>query len=152
MCRAKLNSQRSNRLAQLDEAIGISKSFAVKKPSTLFYLGDMSRDRTLNVVRCCSVNLTISQALELGRLPRSCNCSSPIARLKFSIVAKMKVGFLRGGGQSLRAEEARLRSLNVDMTRLKLVAIGQQALESLSPIKQRRILIFAFGVFPGWRG
>lgn len=61
--------------------------------------------------------------------------------------------FLAGrGGQSLRAEEARLRSLNVDMTRLKLVAIDQQALELLSPIKPGRILIFAFRMFLGWRG
>ena len=53
------------------------------------------------------------------------------------------------GVQPLRAEEARLRNLNIDMTRLKLVTIDQQALEPLSPIKPRRILIVAFGLIFG---
>ena len=53
------------------------------------------------------------------------------------------------GVEPLRAESARLRNLNIDMSRLKLVAIDKQALEPLSPINPKKKLLIIFGVFLG---
>lgn len=43
----------------------------------------------------------------------------------------------------LRAEVARLRNLNIDMDRLKLVTIDRKALQPVKPIKPRTALITA---------
>ena len=51
--------------------------------------------------------------------------------------------------EPLRAEEARLRKLNIDMSRLKLVTIDKQALEPLSPIKPKKALVLAMGLVLG---
>ena len=51
--------------------------------------------------------------------------------------------------EPLRAEEARLRSLNIDMSRLRLVTIDKQALEPLGPIKPKKALILAVGLILG---
>lgn len=53
------------------------------------------------------------------------------------------------GVQPIRAEMTRLNNLNIDMSRLKLVTIDQQALEPLSPVKPNRPLVVLIGLFLG---
>ena len=49
----------------------------------------------------------------------------------------------------LRAEQARLRNLNVDMSGLKLVTIDKEAIEPLGPAKPKKILVILAGVVLG---
>jgi LPS O-antigen subunit length determinant protein (WzzB/FepE family) len=51
--------------------------------------------------------------------------------------------------QPLRAEVARLRNLNIDMSRLKLVTIDRQALAPLGPIKPKKAMIIVLGLVLG---
>lgn len=51
--------------------------------------------------------------------------------------------------EPLRAEEARLRNLNLDLSRLKLVTIDRSALEPLAPVKPRKMVILLLGIFLG---
>ncbi len=53
------------------------------------------------------------------------------------------------GVQPLRAEAVRLRNLNIDISRLKLVTIDKQALEPLSPVKPNRKLVLIIGLVLG---
>jgi LPS O-antigen subunit length determinant protein (WzzB/FepE family) len=53
------------------------------------------------------------------------------------------------GVQPLRTEIFRLSSLNIDMGKLKLVSIDQQALEPLAPSSPNRSLIILFGLLFG---
>jgi LPS O-antigen subunit length determinant protein (WzzB/FepE family) len=170
--RAQLKNQRMNRMAQLDEAIGIAKSLGIKKPSTPSSLGEMSRDTGSNVMRTEITNQAIPlyfmgvEALEAERTallqrksddftdPRIGQIAKELQLLKSNrqievLNSRENEDRFLAGVQPLRAEEARLRNLNMDMTRLKLVTIDQQALEPLSPIKPRRLLIIAFGMIFG---
>ncbi len=51
--------------------------------------------------------------------------------------------------EALRAEQARLRNLNVDMSGLKLVTIDKEAIEPLGPAKPKKILVILAGVVLG---
>lgn len=53
------------------------------------------------------------------------------------------------GGESLRAEMARLRNLNIDMSRIKLATIDRAAMEPLSEIKPKKMLIIVSGIIAG---
>lgn len=53
------------------------------------------------------------------------------------------------GVQPLRAEMSRLSSLNIDMTKLKLVSVDQQALEPLAPASPNRPLVLLLGLLLG---
>ena len=170
--RAQLKSQRMNRMAQLDEAIGIAKSLGIKMPTTPTSLGEASRDGASNVMRTEITNQSTPlyfmgvDALEAERAALVQRKSDDFTDARIAQIAKelqllktnRQIEVLNSrenedrflaGVQPLRAEEARLRNLNIDMTRLKLVTIDQQALEPLSPIKPRRILIVAFGLIFG---
>ena len=51
--------------------------------------------------------------------------------------------------EPLRAEVARLRGLNIDMSNLKLVTIDRRAQEPLSPIKPKKPLVIALSLVGG---
>ncbi|MCF5102872.1 chain-length determining protein, partial [Pseudomonas proteolytica] len=51
--------------------------------------------------------------------------------------------------EPLRAEVARLRGLNIDMSALKLVTIDRRAQEPLSPIKPKKVLVIALSLVVG---
>lgn len=51
--------------------------------------------------------------------------------------------------EALRAEQARLRNLSVDMSGLKLVTIDKEAIEPLSPAKPKKILVILVGLVLG---
>ncbi|MCF5086803.1 chain-length determining protein, partial [Pseudomonas gessardii] len=51
--------------------------------------------------------------------------------------------------EPLRAEVARLRGLNIDMSALKLVTIDRRAQEPLSPIKPKKVLVVALSLVAG---
>ena len=51
--------------------------------------------------------------------------------------------------EPLRAEVARLRGLNIDMSALKLVTIDRRAQEPLSPIKPKKVLVVALSLAVG---
>ncbi len=51
--------------------------------------------------------------------------------------------------EPLRAEVARLKSLNIDMSGLKLVTIDRRAQEPLSPIKPKKGLVIALSLVGG---
>ena len=53
------------------------------------------------------------------------------------------------GVQPLRTEIFRLNGLNIDMSKLRLVSIDQQALEPLVPSSPNRPLIILLGLFFG---
>ena len=51
--------------------------------------------------------------------------------------------------EPLRAEVARLRGLNIDMSGLKLVTIDRRAQEPLSPIKPKKALVMILSLLAG---
>jgi LPS O-antigen subunit length determinant protein (WzzB/FepE family) len=51
--------------------------------------------------------------------------------------------------EPLRAEVARLRSLNIDMSNLKLVTVDRRAQEPLAPVKPKKALVIALGLVGG---
>lgn len=170
--RAQLKSQRMDRMAQLDEAIGIAKSLGIQKPTTPSSMGDSGRDGASSVMRTEINNQKIPlyfmgvDALEAERNALRKRKSDDFTEGRIGQIAKelqllqsnRQIEVLNSrenedlflaGVQPLRAEEARLRNLNLDISRLKLVTIDQQALEPLAPIKPRKLLIVAIGMLLG---
>ncbi|NWC95255.1 MULTISPECIES: Wzz/FepE/Etk N-terminal domain-containing protein [unclassified Pseudomonas] len=170
--RTQLKTLRSDRIAQLDEAIAIAKVLNIKKPTTPSSLGDSDRPGTSSVMRTEINNQQIPlyfmgvEALEAERVALRKRTSddftegriAQIARELQLLKANREVEILNqrknediflSGVQPLRAEQARLRNLNIDMSRLSLVTIDKKALEPLGPIKPKKIMILILGAFFG---
>ncbi|NMY95201.1 Wzz/FepE/Etk N-terminal domain-containing protein [Pseudomonas proteolytica] len=170
--RAQLKNLRMDRMAQLNEAIGIAKSLGIQKPTTPSSMGDAGRDGVPSVMRTEINNQKIPlyfmgvDALEAERTALRQRKSDDFTDGRIGQIAKelqllqsnRQIEVLNSrenedlflaGVQPLRAEEARLRNLNIDISRLKLVTIDQQALEPLAPIKPRKLLIVAIGMLLG---
>lgn len=170
--RAQLKIIRGDRLVLLNEAIGIAKSLGIKKPATPSSLGDENRAGTPGMMRTEINNQQIPlyfmgvDALEAERNALQRRTSDDFTEGRIAQIAK-ELQLLRANRQievlnrrenedlflinvePLRAEEARLRKLNIDMSRLKLVTIDKQALEPLSPIKPKKVLVLAMGLVLG---
>lgn len=170
--RAQLKVQRSNRIAQLNEAIGIAKTLGIKKPTTPSSLGESDRESASSVIRTEINNQQIPlyfmgvEALEAEKATLSQRKSDDFTDMRIAQIGK-ELQLLEANRQievlnrrknedmflhdvqSLRAEEVRLRNLNVDMSRINLVTIDRRALEPLAPIKPRRVLIVALGLLLG---
>jgi len=170
--RAQLKIIRGDRLVLLNEAIGIAKSLGIKKPATPSSLGDENRAGTPGMMRTEINNQQIPlyfmgvDALEAERNALQRRTSDDFTEGRIAQIAK-ELQLLRANRQievlnrrenedlflinvePLRAEEARLRKLNIDMSRLKLVTIDKQALEPLSPIKPKKALVLAMGLVLG---
>lgn len=162
--RAQLKTQRSDRIAQLNEAVGIARSLGIRKPTTPSSLGDSDRSGSSSVMRTEINNQQIPlyfmgvEALEAERTVLQQRKSDDFTDSRIAQIAKelqllesnreIEVLNSRGnedlflaGVEPLRAEMSRLRNLNIDMSHIKLVAIDQSALEPLAPIAPKRALI-----------
>lgn len=170
--RLQLKTERSDRIAQLSEAIGIAKSLGITKPTTPASMSDTQRNGSQSVMRTEVNNQQIPlyflgvEALEAERSALQQRKSDDFTERRIAQIAKqlelLKFNreievlndrknediFLQNV-QPLRTEEARLRNLNIDMSRLKLVTIDRKALEPISPIKPRKIQIIALGLVLG---
>lgn len=170
--RSQLRMLRANRIAQLNEAIGIAKSLGIKKPSTPSLLGDASHTGSSTVMRAEINNQQIPlyfmgvDALEAERSALLQRKSDDFTEQRIAQIARelqllqknreIEVLGLRenedlflAGVEPLRAEEARLRNLNMDMSQLKLVTIDKQALEPLNSVKPQKTFIMFIGLMLG---
>jgi LPS O-antigen subunit length determinant protein (WzzB/FepE family) len=170
--RYQLKTQRVDRIAELSEAIGIARSLGIRKPTTPSSLGDSERSGSASMMRTEVNNQKIplyfmgAEALEAERNALLRRKTDDFTALRMGEIAKelklleknREVEVLNSrqneevflsGVQPLRAESIRLRNLNIDMSRLKLVTIDKQALDPLSPVKPMKTLIIILGVLFG---
>jgi LPS O-antigen subunit length determinant protein (WzzB/FepE family) len=170
--RAQLKTQRSDRMAQLNEAIGIARSLGIQKPTTPSSLGESMRSGASSVMRteinnqqiplyfmgveALKAELTALQQRKTddfteGRIAQIAKELQMMATNREIEVLNRRENedIFLAGVQPLRAEMTRLNNLNIDMSRLKLVTIDQQALEPLSPAKPNRPLVVLIGLFLG---
>ena len=169
--RTQLRTLRADRMSQLNEAISIARSLNIQKPTTPTSLGERP-GTTSSVMRTEINNQQIPlyfmgvEALEAERVALRKRTSDDFTEGRIAQIArelqllqtnreievlnerKNEDVFL-SGVQSLRAEEVRLRNLNVDMSRLKLVTIDKQALEPLGPIKPKKAMVILLGAILG---
>lgn len=170
--RAQLKTLRSDRMAQLNEAIAISKSLGIRKPTTPSSLGDSDRTDSSRVMRTEINNQQIplyfmgSDALEAERTALANRKTDDFTEARIAQIAR-EMQLLRSnreiemlnrreqedlflsGVQPLRTEIARLRNLNIDMNNVNLVTIDRQALEPLGPVKPNKGLVIALGLLAG---
>lgn len=169
--RTQLRTLRTDRMSQLNEAISIARSLNIQKPTTPTSLGERSGTAS-SVMRTEINNQQIPlyfmgvEALEAERVALRKRTSDDFTEGRIAQIArelqllqtnreievlnerKNEDVFL-SGVQSLRAEEVRLRNLNVDMSRLKLVTIDKQALEPLGPVKPKKAMVILLGAILG---
>jgi LPS O-antigen subunit length determinant protein (WzzB/FepE family) len=170
--RQQLKTRRDNRVAQLDEAIRIAKALGINKPATPSSLGEGERVAQGNVIRTEVNNQQIplyfmgSEALEAERNALLQRRSDDFTEPRVAQIAK-ELQLLANNRQievlnkrenedlflkdlaAWREEAARLRSLQVDASILKLISIDQLAVEPLRPIKPKKTLILALGLVLG---
>jgi LPS O-antigen subunit length determinant protein (WzzB/FepE family) len=173
--RAQLKTIRVDRVAQLNEAIGIARSLGIRKPTTPSSLGDAERSSS-SVMRTEVNNQQIPlyfmgvDALEAERSALQQRKSDEFTDARIAQIAKdlqllkenRQVETLKrrenedlflSGVEPLRTEIARLNNLNIDVSNLKLVTIDKQALEPLSPVKpNKRMIVFGAGLGGGVLG
>lgn len=170
--RAQLTAVRSDRLALLGESIAIAKSLGIQKPSTLSSLGDKSDNRSSSIIRTEINNQQVPlyfmgvEALEAERSALLQRKSDDFTDVRIAQIAKdlqllqsnREIELLNNRKNEdlflsnvapLRGEQARLRSLNLDMAQLKLVVIDKLALEPIKPIKPKKVLILLSGLILG---
>lgn len=170
--RQQLKTRRDNRIAQLDEAARIAKALGIAKPTTPSSLGEVERMTQGSVIRTEVNNQQIplyfmgSETLEAERDTLRQRRSDDFTEPRIAQIAK-ELQLLANNRQvevlnkrenedlflkdlaTWREEAARLRSLQVDVSSLKLVDIDQVALEPLRPINPQKALILALGLVLG---
>lgn len=170
--RLQMKIERADRLAELSEAISIAKSMGIKTPTTPSAMGDAARGGTNQVMRTEVSNQKIplyflgTEALEAERTALQQRTSDDFTSSRVAEISKelrllesnREVEGLKSRGnediflrdvEPLRAEVARLRGLNIDMSNLKLVAIDRRAQEPLASIKPKKLLIIAASLVVG---
>ena len=171
--RQQLKMRRTDRMAQLTEAIGIAKSLGIQKPTTPSALGDSARTGDASVMRTEINNQQIPlyfmgvEALEAERTALQQRKTDDFTESRVAQIAKelqllksnREVEVLKQrqnedvflkGVEPLRAEVVRLGNLsNLDITALKLVSVDRKALAPTSPIKPRKALILLLGLVLG---
>jgi LPS O-antigen subunit length determinant protein (WzzB/FepE family) len=170
--RQQLRTRRDNRIAQLDEAVQIAKALGIVKPTTPSALGEGDRVSQGSVIRTEVNSQQIplyfmgSEALEAERNALLQRRSDDFTEPRVAQIAK-ELQLLANNRQievlnkrenedlflkklaTWREEAARLRSLDVDVSTLKLVTIDQSAMQPLKPIKPKKALILALGLVLG---
>lgn len=170
--RQQLKTRRDNRIAQLDEAARIAKALGILKPTTPSSLGEVERMTQGSVIRTEVNNQQIplyfmgSETLEAERDTLRQRRSDDFTEPRIAQIAK-ELQLLANNRQVevlnkrenedlflkdlaiWREEAARLRSLQVDVSSLKLVDIDQVALEPLRPINPQKALILVLGLVLG---
>ena len=170
--RLQMKMERANRLAELAEAITIAKSMGIKTPTTPSSMADASRSGSSQVMRTEVNNQKIplyflgTDALEAERVALQQRTSDDFTDARIAEIGKelqllevnREVEMLRKRAnediflqdvEPLRAEAARLRNLNIDMSNLKLVTIDRRAQEPLAPIKPKKVLVVALSIVAG---
>lgn len=170
--RAQLKTQRVDRVAQLNEAIVIAKSLGIQKPTTPSSMGDVAARGGQSVMRTEVNNQQIPlyfmgvDALLAERTALLQRTSDDFTEVRIAQIAKdlqllqvnREVEVLEqrknedlfvSGVQPLRAEEVRLRGLNIDMSGLKLVTVDKEAIEPLGPVKPKKALLIIMGLVFG---
>ena len=170
--RLQMKIERTDRVAELAEAIAIAKSMGIKTPTTPSSMADASRSGSSQVMRTEVNNQKIplyflgTDALEAERTALLQRTSDDFTNARVAEIGKelqllevnREVEVLRKRGnediflqdvEPLRAEVARLRNLNIDMSNLKLVTIDRRAQEPLAPIKPKKALVVALSVVGG---
>jgi chain length determinant protein (polysaccharide antigen chain regulator) len=170
--RLQMKMERTNRLAELAEAIGIAQSMGIKTPTTPSSMADSARTGSSQVMRTEVNNQKIplyfmgTEALEAERAALQKRTSDDFTNPRIAEIGKelqlldanREVEVLRKRGnediflqdvEPLRAEVARLRGLNIDMSNLKLVTIDRRAQEPLAPIKPKKALVIALSLVGG---
>ncbi|AZE83814.1 regulator of O-antigen component of lipopolysaccharide chain length [Pseudomonas orientalis] len=170
--RLQMKMERTNRLAELAEAIGIAQSMGIRTPTTPSSMADATRTGSSQVMRTEVNNQKIplyfmgTEALEAERAALQKRTTDDFTNPRIAEIGKelqlldanREVEVLRKRGnediflqdvEPLRAEVARLRGLNIDMSNLKLVTIDRRAQEPLSPIKPKKALVIALSLVGG---
>lgn len=170
--RLQMKMERTNRLAELAEAISIAQSMGIRTPTTPSSMADSARTGSSQVMRTEVNNQKIplyflgTEALEAERAALQKRTSDDFTNPRIAEIGKelqlldanREVEVLRKRGnediflqdvEPLRAEVARLRGLNIDMSNLKLVTIDRRAQEPLSPIKPKKSLGIALSLVGG---
>lgn len=170
--RTQLKNQRADQIAQLNEAIGIAKSLGIQKPTTPSSLGAAGVQGSQPVMRTEVNNQQIPlyfmgvDALLAERAALLQRKSDDFTEARIAQIAKelqllqanREVEVLNqrknedlflSGVQPLRAEEVRLRNLNVDMSGLTLVTIDKKAIDPLGPVKPKKMLLIIIGIVFG---
>lgn len=170
--RLQMKTQRGDRISELSEAISIATSLGILKPTTPSALGDSDRPASTSVMRTEVNNQQIplyflgTEALEAERKALQLRKTDDFTNKRIAQIANellilqnnRQIEILKqrknddlflSGVQPLRAEVARLRSLNIDMDRLKLVTIDRQALAPLGAVKPKKAIIIVLGLMLG---
>ncbi|NWD26113.1 chain-length determining protein [Pseudomonas yamanorum] len=170
--RLQMKIERTDRLAELAEAISIAKSMGIKTPTTPSSMADASRSGSNQVMRTEVNNQKIplyflgTEALEAERTALQARTNDDFTNSRIAEIGKelqmlqvnREVEVLKKRGnediflqdvEPLRAEVARLRGLNIDMSSLKLVTIDRRAQEPLSPIKPKKTLVIVLSLVAG---
>lgn len=161
-----LRVQRTHRLAQLSEAIAIARSAGIKTPTTRLAVGANQIARTQVTNQASPLYLMGTQALEAERAALQQRTDDDFTSERVAEIGKKlrlleanrEVDALKARSNDdvfiqnvewFRAEIARLRSLNIDLSGLKLVTIDRLAQEPLNPIKPRKALVIAASLLVG---
>ncbi|WP_447892516.1 Wzz/FepE/Etk N-terminal domain-containing protein [Pseudomonas marginalis] len=170
--RLQMKMERTNRLAELAEAISIARSVGIKNPTTPLSMGGDALNGSNQVMRTVVTNQKAplyfmgTEVLEAERAALQQRTNDDFTNSRVAEIAKelrmldtnREVEVLNSRKnedmflpdvEPLWAEEARLRSLNIDMSALKLVTVDRQAQASPNPIKPRVGIIIALSVVAG---
>jgi LPS O-antigen subunit length determinant protein (WzzB/FepE family) len=170
--RSQLKTLRSDRIAQLNEAIAIARSLGIQKPATPSSLGESAVTSAGSVMRTEVNNQQIPlyfmgvDALKAELAALQSRRSDDFTESRIAQIAKelqllasnreievldarKNEDIFLAGVQPLRTEIFRLSGLNIDMARLRLVSVDQQALEPLVPSSPNRPLIILLGLLFG---
>lgn len=171
--RNQLKVQRTDRMAQLAEAIGIARSLGIQKPTTPSALGESARTGDSGIMRTEITNQQIPlyfmgvEALEAERMALQQRKTDDFTEARIAQIARelqllqsnREVEVLKQrqnedvflqGVEPLRAEVVRLSNLNnLDFTNIKLVSIDRKALAPEAPFKPKKALILLLGLVLG---
>lgn len=170
--RSQMTVERSNRLLELTEAISIARSIGIKSPTTPSAMGAYAFNGSSQVMRTEVTNqkvplffmgtqvleaeraalqrrtnddFTNSRIVEIGKELRMLDSNREVEGLN----ARKNEDLFLQGVESLWAEQARLRRLNIDMSTLKLVTVDRRAQEPLGPIKPKKAMIVVLSLLAG---
>ncbi len=168
--REELKLRREHRIQQLNEAISIAESLGIKKPTSPYAMSNgepgASVVRTDITIQEVPLYFMGSEALSAERAALQARETDDFAEPRIAEIEKElamlennpEVEILKQRQQedlylqelaSWREEAARLRGITVDTEHLQLVRLDQPALEPLSPVKPRKLMIVALGLVLG---
>ena len=171
--RQQLKIGRFDRIAELNEAIGIAKSLGIQKPTTPLALRGTPDAGNTNVMRTEINNQQTPlyfmgvDALEAERTALQNRKTDDFTEARIAKIAhelqllqsnrevevlkqRQNEDLFLSGVQPLRAEVVRLGNVgSLDTSNIKLVAVDRRALEPMEPSKPKKVLIVVLGLFLG---